>query len=250
MTKFPKKQLPSTRRCVSSGKRPTFELVRPLKKKSRSNGPQSGRTKKKILRRIVRRGAEMDTEDLLQSLAPYVKVEKKMCEEPMDRSDDSELHELTDNLTSPTNRIHRPRVHPRVKVNNPGIKLLKFKSCRNQVITPCFDEDVVNNTSAELKNMYHKGVKEEDRDSTDSMVQMGVEKAMKHLLAGLNSPSIRRKVQMQKNGRPIEVADDDQSKDYSLRSRTRVNSPQASIRMIESRGSNLGSYRNIPFEKD
>lgn len=250
MTKFPKKTLPSSRRCQSSGRRPTFELIRPLKKKSRSNGPAAGRTKKKFLRRIVKKGAEMDTEDLLQSLAPYANIQKKVCDEQMERSEESDIQELNEKVNCSTNRIHKPRVYSRVKVNNSEVKMLKYKSNRNQIVTPCFDEDVVIYTAPELKNMYHKGVKEEDQDSTDSFIQMGIEKAMKHLMAGINSPSIRRKVLLQRHDRAINEKEDSQTIDYSLRLRTRLNSPQTSSKLVESRSSNFGSSRFINLDQE
>lgn len=246
MTKFPKRVLRSSRRCTSSGRKPTYEIIRALKRKSASNGPAAGRFKKKILRRIVRRGSEMNAEDLLQNLTPYISTKKRIYEEDLERSEESDLHEINEKNTCPTNRIHKPRVYSRVKTNNPGVKLLKYQSSRTKTVAPCFDDDVLINTSTELKNMYHRGIKEEDHDSTDSVIQMGIEKGMKYLLMGVNSPAIRKKVLLEeKRMKRLEQ----EAYNYNPRLRTRLNSPRSISNGLDSRSSANGSTREITLGK-
>lgn len=246
MTKFPKRALRSFRRSESSGSKPTYEIIRNLKKSS-SNGPAADRVKKKILRRIVRRGAKMDTEDLLKNLTPFANIEKRINDEPLDRSDDSEWLEATDKLVIPTNRIQKPRVYSRAKTNNSGVKFLKYNSNRAHIVTPCFDDEIIFNTPDDLRHMYHQGVKEEDCDSTDSVIQMGIEKAMRYLLIAMNSPTIKRKAH--RFGRSLETLEEESTNDYTLRLRTRANTPLASAKLLESRSSVYGSDRNIAINK-
>lgn len=251
MTKFPKRQFQSTRRCTSSGRHATYELLRgKTKKKSASNGPSAGRAKKKFIRRVVLRGAAMDTEDLLERIEPFANVEKRPVDDVLERSEESIEIDGEAMFGSPTNRFQRPRMHARSKINGSTVKSLNYKSKRHQIVTPCFDEEVIINTPPELRHMYHQGVKEEDCDSTDSIIQMGIEKGMKHLLAGVNSPGIKSKVMAQRNSRIEDTFGEDEARDYPLRYRTRMNSPHRNSQMVDSRGSKYCSSRNIPYDKD
>ena len=239
-----------SRRCASSGRKPTFEIIRSLKRKSRSNGPEGGKAKKKMIKRIVRRGAEMDTEDLLHNLAPYIDTSKKICEDCIDRSDESEKAEQEEDMNYKANRIQKPRVHLKVKTNTLALKQLKYCSNRNKIVFPCFDDDILVNTSTNLKQMYHQGVKEEDKDSTDSIIQSGIKKAMRLLLDGVNSPHIRRKVLMNRSS--CEGVQYDHKLSHArVRMKANMNSsPQASVKTLESVSSMKEDSRKQPKENN
>lgn len=198
MTKNPRRKQKSTRRSASTNQHPAQEILKAKSRTSTSSGPVLRSSKRRFIRRILRRGAELDTAELLDRVAPYVSTSKRILDEDIERSEESDINELRKLPKSPSSpycKLLKSKVKAKAKCNTANsVKLMKFSSERHNIVAPCFDEsNIMIHTSAQLKDTYHKGMKEEDCDSTDSYIQLGQEKGLRHLFSALKARPIQSK---------------------------------------------------------
>lgn len=224
MTKNPRRHQKSTRRSTSSSQHPAQEILKARKRKSTSSGPVLRTCKQRFIRRILRRGADLDASQLLEIVAPFVTVKKRVPESDVDRSEESEVDDIRrmpKTPFSPLCRLRKLKPQAKTKRNNPAaIKLLKFSSVRHTIVAPCFDEDkIMTQDDPRLMSTYHKDVREEDCDSTDSYIQMGLNKGLRSLFSALESRSYRAKMRNRAcpDSNPEEAA--------PIKLRTRLSSP-------------------------
>lgn len=229
MTKNPRRVRKSTRRSSSSSQHPAQEILKCRLRKSTSSGPMIGSNKRRFIKRILRRGAELDASQLLERVAPFVSNDKRMPDvnDETERSDEIDTSSIDEKVlkspNSPHFRIHKFKPQLKTKVNNSAtVKLLRFNSKRNSIVAPCFDEDSVHTqTCSKLKETYHKDVREEDNDSTDSYIQLALEKGLRSLFKAVEIRSHKSKLRNR-----ADLDSTPTSEDPVLRLRTRMNSPR------------------------
>lgn len=173
---------------------------------------------------------EVDTADLLKAVSQVARVHKldasQIDHEIASGSRQCEHEYLPATRRPEASRVKTPEgarsKRPIPKSNRSGnIKPLHYASDRTKLQVPCFAEDEAMRIEPPLRSMYHKGVKEEDLDSDDNVVEAGKQRALKLLTEGLKNATFR------KGGRspiPSERSPPIKSKALLSRERTRRNS--------------------------
>lgn len=179
----------------------------PRLNKSASSGAVLGR-KKRIARRVVNSRMEVETADLFGEVSNLSRM-RKLNPTEMDLNHAQDImspHRIeepiaatrrrqTTRLRTPDGRgAYRAGQTARVKTNKSGnTKFIDYTSSRGGLLAPCFVEDEAMRIEPSLKLMYHKGVKEEDNDSDDEIIEAGKSRAMKILSTGLQELKFKRR---------------------------------------------------------
>jgi hypothetical protein len=158
------------------GQRPTIKL--------RSNSftmVQRSNKKRRVMKRIIRSKYEADHNELANMLSQATNGLQ------MKRKFDADLN--LDEFEQTGGFAYRPEPSMQIELENttstiPGIsrKLnmfahlapMAFDSIRTSKMFPCFSESEIMTIPPDLRKLFHEGVREEDCDSTDSLVEKGI----------------------------------------------------------------------------
>ena len=149
------------------------ELSAKLKSKNSSSKPL----------RIRRPLAALSVAELEKKLVPYTMLDKR------------DPQELTAELFD-RNALHfqrPPEFGRKTRRNEKVDQLLPFKSSRLQTMVRCVREEDCMTIDAKLKNVFHKGVLNEDNDTDDSVQQKGVARNFNNLRKAVDRYKLRRR---------------------------------------------------------
>lgn len=165
-----KSEVPSIRKSKS------MEL-----RKATSKGLEKPRGAK--IQRYKRQEPSMTVAELEKKLLPYAMLDKRDPQElAAEIFDDNALH------------FQRLPDHSRkAKRNEKLSQLMPFKSNRLQTMVRCVREEECMAIDSKLKNVFHKGVLNEDIDTDESVQQKGVDRNYNNLKKALDQYKLRNR---------------------------------------------------------
>lgn len=154
-----------------------------LKKRSYSfcHSPKTTK-KKRVMKRIVRTKFEADHNELIHMITEV--TNNMSMKRQMEQIFDEDTLRKTENpgkiaafMQNELENNEWPKV-PRKLNRFTAISPIIFRCSRTTLNFPCFPESDVLKIPAPLATLFHQGVREEDCDSTDSVVERGVSNCM------------------------------------------------------------------------
>lgn len=155
---------------------------RPVVKRRSYSFCQSPKTnqKKRVMRRIVRTKFEADHNELMHMLSDVtngVAVKRRMDDELEDVQGRLEMGRTDSFMENELENSIKPSI-PWKSNRFTAISPILFQCSRTSQTFPCFPESDVLKIPIPLATLFHQGVREEDCDSTDSIVERGVNNCM------------------------------------------------------------------------
>lgn len=190
------------------------------------------------IKRITRDCDELTIDQLAQRIDHYTMLDKR---DPQELSPNIyEGHRL--------NFQTSPSISKKSKRNNKINKMVEFESSRLKTMIRCVKEDECMQMDDKLKNVFHKGILNEDNDTDDSEQHRGVLRNYNNLKKALKNYQLRR------TSRRMMPSSKDESQDSKAHRKlaTTINDSDKQTNIISKPHKNLkkGSLKEMKDDED